>query len=216
MARTFNGTSDLIGISSLVLNPGDSVLSMSCFIKTSATAGTMLGCDNGSSARFAQFKVAASKLQMILFNSATARSWTSTSNVNTGAWVHCGGACTGTTGVVYVDGSAQGAATQTTTNSSSGLSWRIGAQLAGVTQAFFSGQIAEVALWKRVLSANEFASLSAGLPASHLAPDHYWPLFGADSPEPDIGNVTHATGSLTGTTAAAGARVNSSLLTLNG
>ena len=84
----------------------------------------------------------------------------------------------------------------------------------GGTAQFFNGTLAEVAKWSRQLSVSEAASLAAGLPASHLGPDHYWPLWGVDSPEPDIGAASHVTGSLTGTAFASGGRSNGDLLTL--
>lgn len=68
---------------------------------------------------------------------------------------------------------------------------------------FFHGSIAHVAKWSRKLSAGEAAALGAGTLPSHFGPDHYWPLFGVDSPEPDIGTATHTSGTLTGTSAAA-------------
>ena len=71
------------------------------------------------------------------------------------------------------------------------------------TGSFYGGAIAHVATWTRVLSAQEVKSLSNGLLPSHLGPTHYWPLWGVDSPEPDLvsGGVD---GTLTGTTQGAG------------
>lgn len=84
----------------------------------------------------------------------------------------------------------------------------------GSTQKPFAGKLAEVGVWHREISAGEAASLGNGLPASFLAPTHYWPLWGIDSPEPDIGGGTHTAGTLTGTTAATGGRISPSLLVL--
>lgn len=56
----------------------------------------------------------------------------------------------------------------------------------GAAGSFFSGSIAHVASWKRALATQEIALLAAGVLPPHLAPDHYWPLWGADSPEPDL------------------------------
>jgi hypothetical protein len=69
---------------------------------------------------------------------------------------------------------------------------------------FYNGTLSEVANWGRVLSATEVKSLADGLPASHLGPSHYWPLWGRDSPEPDIGTGTKKTGTLTATAFSSG------------
>lgn len=77
---------------------------------------------------------------------------------------------------------------------------------------FWAGTLGEIATWSRQLSAAEAMALAAGLPASHLAPDHYWPLWGTDSPEPDIGTATKVAGTLTGTSAAGGGKTGLGLL----
>ncbi len=92
-------------------------------------------------------------------------------------------------------------------------SWEALGCLARNTNAqFFTGKISDAANWTRTLSAADASSLAAGLPASHQGPAHYWPLFGTDSPEPDIGIGAHAGGTLTGTSAANSARVGLNLV----
>jgi len=63
----------------------------------------------------------------------------------------------------------------------------------------YKGQLAHVATFNRMLTAGEAALLGAGLLPSHIAPTHYWPLWGTDSTEPDIGVGTKVAGSFTGT-----------------
>ncbi len=90
---------------------------------------------------------------------------------------------------VYVDGVADGTAHGTYTTGTTTID-RLGIGLArrNTEANFFAGDIAEVAVFHRQLSAVEAVHLASGSPASELGPDHYWPIWGADSPEPDIGN----------------------------
>ncbi len=114
---------------------------------------------------------------------------------------------------VFVDGGADNSGTYSTVTVISALNrCTIGALVRSTTSFFCNGKVWDVAKWSRKLSAGEAALLGAGLPASHLAPDRYWPLFGADSPEPDLGVIAHVAGTLTGTAAANGARVGIGLV----
>jgi hypothetical protein len=90
----------------------------------------------------------------------------------------------------------------------------IGAFRGNTLQKIFPGSIMEVAKWSRVLSSAEAKLLASGVPASHLAPTHYWPLWGIDSPEPDIGSGVHVPGVLTNTSFVGGGKVLSDLLVL--
>jgi len=216
MARSFNGTSDQIDFTAVNWPVLGLPISFSAWILTSTASGTIIASDTGGSpSRFYQFKVLTHKLVMTLFlNSATVRSWTSATSVDTGVWVHCGGSYDGTAGRVYVNGTAEGAATLTA-NTGRTQAARIGAQLAGVTQSRFTGTIGEVAIWNRTVSAGEMSSLAQGLTATHLAPLHYWPLWG-DSGEVDIGTTVQAIGTLTGTTLVASPPVTANLFRLVG
>lgn len=214
MARAFNGTSDLIAVSALAMMTNTNLVTLAAWIKTTATPGAIICSDNGGGSRFAQFRVSGNKLQLILFQGGTARTWTSTAAVNSGAWRHVAGVYDGTTGFLYIDGALDTSTALPATNLGTGLNWRIGAQLPGVTQQLFAGSIAHPIIVSRALTAGEVKSVATGLLPSHLAPDHYWPLWGTDSPEPDVGNATHASGALTGTTAAHDPGVGLNLLTL--
>jgi Concanavalin A-like lectin/glucanases superfamily len=57
------------------------------------------------------------------------------------------------------------------------------------------GDLAEVALWSRILTVGEIALMAGGAPASFFPSNlfGYWPILGDDSPEPDLsGNDNHA------------------------
>ena len=107
----------------------------------------------------------------------------------------------------YIDGALDGSTTYTSGGTYTFVRAGIGLLRRSTNTAFWPGSLAHVAAWTRTLAANEALSLASGLPPSHLAPTNYWPLWGKDSPEPDIGNGTHVTGTLTGTAAANEARV---------
>ncbi len=91
---------------------------------------------------------------------------------------------------------------------------RIGNQATGPSGARWNGSLAHVAYWSRALSAHEVVGLAAGMLPSHLGPDHYWPLWGADSPEFDQGLAAHVSGTLTGTARVIDPRVGISLFGL--
>ena len=83
---------------------------------------------------------------------------------------------------------------------------RIGsaAQFAGAAR-FFNGRIAEVGLWRAVLSADEILSASQGVSPSRIRPGAligYWPIWGVASPEPDLSDLGNH-GTVTGTAPAA-------------
>jgi len=68
---------------------------------------------------------------------------------------------------------------------------------------FFNGDMAEVAIFSRALTAQEIADISNNvIPPTEVANNvGYWPICGTDSPEPDL-NANNNDGTLTGTTCA--------------
>jgi hypothetical protein len=106
--------------------------------------------------------------------------------------------------IVYVDGQVDISTSYSSAQTYSANDLVIGALRRASISNWFAGSIAEVANWSRTLSAAEALQLALGVPASQLVPDHYWPLAGVASPEPDIGTATTVNGTLNGTTSAAG------------
>lgn len=214
MARNFNGTSDFIEWLALPSGDTSALINLGCWFKTSASTGGLLCSDDGNTHRVTQFKVNATKMQWFLSTGGTLHTLNGSVVVNDGKWHHAAGSYDGTTMRLYVDGVLDGTLTTGATSTLAGRRLRAGAQIPGVTAQFLNGSMAEVFIRYSAITAGEAKALAAGLPASHLAPAHYWPLWGADSPEPDIGIGTHVTGSLTGTSAASGGRAGRRLLTL--
>jgi Concanavalin A-like lectin/glucanases superfamily len=112
----------------------------------------------------------------------------------------------------YVDGVQDLSATYTAALTPNDLT--LGALVRSTTANFLNGSLAHVATWNRQFSAGEVMSLAAGLLPSHLGPSHYWPLWGNDSPEPDLGVAAHTSGTLTGTASSAGGKTGRRLLVL--
>ncbi len=80
----------------------------------------------------------------------------------------------------------------------------IGRRGASTPLNYFSGRLAEVAVWNVKLNNDEQLALAAGAHPTRIRPlalRGYWPLLGVGSPEPDLSGVgTHLT--VTGATAA--------------
>lgn len=198
MARSFNGTSDLITIDAVtaISTTSDAwtwagwvkgaAQSTKAFVSQCANATNpqmYFGTDSSTpfnNCRFLLVDVGGVTRVNMLISTATvmdstphhvAVTWDSSAN-----WV------------VYVDGvndhsgSTSSAVSIGTTRATFGCFRR------STNSDFLNGSLWDWARWSRALSAKEILSLANGLPPSHLGPDHYWPLWGLDSPEPDIGN----------------------------
>lgn len=201
MARSFNGTSDAISAPSAVIDmSGGQAFSFSCWVKATiaqANALNVIGESRpGFNGPFIVLQGNASGHSLIGARSAT----TGSSDALTGAnvvfdntWHHVVVTQAASSSVLhlYTDGTLDSNLSRTSLSNASGqafTSLAFGALSRATVSGFYGGKLAGVALWTRTLSAKEAASLGAGLPASHLGPTHYWPLWGVDSPEPDIGN----------------------------
>lgn len=74
-------------------------------------------------------------------------------------WHHIVGLRNGTNVLLYVDGSADGSATDNNYNCSNSLDFHLGADSAGALNFKFNGQIDEVGIWNRALSSTEITEL---------------------------------------------------------
>lgn len=232
MSRSFNGTSDFIAANTAHVTNGGVAFTIACWVNASLAAANLknLYGEGNTGAAGPFFQIQGESVSGRLFISARSAS-TGGSNSLTGTsrpafdstWHHI--AVTQTTGNVitaYVDGIADGTLTRTalsnsTTQVFNTTSW--GTIVRNTNTTFLGGLIAHAALWTRTLSAQEIVSLAAGALPSLFAPVHYWPFWGTDSPEPDIGNhagVAGVNGTLTGTTAAGGSPTQMRLLRLRG
>lgn len=228
MARSFNGTSDLIA-ADLAASWTERVnYWVACWVNAPQQAGTV-----SQRAFFSEGRRTVNQTFFLLTNDTVANGKRAViscrGDSGTGAQINAGttaAVCDSTwhhfvytqsvsgattSWKTYVDGVAD--VSGSFTNIAATINQlAIGCARRAVNGNFYNGKVFEVAKGLRTLAANEAKLLAAGLPASHLGPDHYWPVWGVDSPEPDLGLLTHRTGTLTGTSFSAGARVSPNLL----
>lgn len=221
MARSFNGTSDLIAADGAAIGAFTVAFAIALRCKGSPQNNMWLWGEGSSSSNNQLFgfntgaSTASANLLLRSDTNTVAVNYTTVAAVFDATWHHIAYTQDGSGNwKVYVDGALDGSGTHSTSLGLTVNRRTIGALRRASTGNWFAGSIAEVAGGRASVSAPQIASLANGLPASHLGLDHYWPLWGADSPEPDIGTATHVSGTLTGTTRANGARVGRRLLTL--
>lgn len=198
MARSFNGTSDLITIASVTAIPDTRTAFTWAGWVNAAAQATKTFVSQGQTASTRSFLFFGTSsvspnntIRVLLVDSGNINQINSTAGtavVLDSTWHHValtvdssGNWTSYADGVVDKSGTTTSATVNTTT---AGL----GALIRSTTIDFLSGSLQGWARWSRALSAGEIKSLAAGLPASHLGPTNYWPLWGKDSPEPDIGN----------------------------
>jgi hypothetical protein len=209
VARVFNGTTDMIVADTANVYSNTAAFSVAFWIKGSAItnescysegntgnlATISLGTDLTTGAHLRYF---------LRSTSTTITDQSTTAPILDGVWHHA--AITrdaSRTMIAYIDG------VQDFTHPDGTMGTGLTALGMGVLRRssnsnFFAGNLAEIANWSRVLSTTEISQLAGGLIASLLVPDHYWPLLGVASPEPDIGTASLVNGTLTGTTSVVG------------
>lgn len=203
MARSFNGTSDLIAVDGAVLNPTFST-------STFTVAGWLNGAAQQNKALYSEGRAATAAFFYLATQNGTPNNKflcatssgafaTSTAVICDSTWHHVAVTFDGSGNwVMYVDGVSDKTGHTVFGNLSLDRA-TLGALRRSTTGNWFAGGLAHWATWTRTLAAQEIVSLHNGMLPSLLGPTHYWPLWGADSPEPDLGNGTHGAGTLTGT-----------------
>lgn len=197
MARSFNGSTTKMDMNALepIATTGDS-FTVGGWINAAAQSGQtccFAQAQSTTSTNFVFLGISSSgsknQTNLVVSGPLPTINHTGTSVVCDSTWHHiCLVGYSALSYSVYVDGSLDfniGASTYTfgTQNTAT-----LGYLHRSSSGQFFNGTLSEWAKWTRSLSQPEIASLANGLPASHLGPNHYWPLWGRDSPEPDIGN----------------------------
>lgn len=226
MARTFNGTSDKIAVNGAGVGPNwfSDSYALSVWVKGGSGHGnTGVYSEGVTTNNNAFWWIGPDSTTTTVMRWTGGTSGGTPSGIKTTAtvfdstWHNYVLSVTANTYWIYVDGTLDSTANIGATFGGMGTPTRatIGALGRSSYTSFFNGSIEEFAIWTGSnLSAAAAKAISNGLPASLLAPTHYWPVWGQDSPEPDIGTGTHTTGTLTGTTAANSARIGRRLLTL--
>ncbi len=194
MARQFNGTTDLITVDAARLFAQNVAFSQAAWVKAAAVIGMAIYAEAATASINNVYLMAsgasgASKARIFIKGSTgtTLLDFDTTAVAFDSTWHHlCFTQDASRNYVLYVDGVSDHSGTWTS-GTVTPTDAVIGALKRTTTANFYTGSAAEVATWSRQLSAGEAALLASGEPASMLSPNHYWPLWGVDSPEPDIG-----------------------------
>lgn len=200
------------------LTNGATAFSIACWIKTSAKAFGMIYSESNpmNTGPFFFFMLSGSSPHttghQLEMNARTAGSgsvdvFQGSVDVATSSWHHVAITQNASSQMaMYSDGVADGTFTRTANSNSNTQTFTaaiVGADRLNVTTNFFPGLIAQMGTWTRQLAASEVAALASGLLPPSLGAAHYWPLWGFDSPEPDLSSSS-VDGTLTGTTLGAG------------
>jgi hypothetical protein len=226
MPRNFNGTTDRIradGASIFKTTTGQVACSVSAWVKGVFSGGTIYadgGTSNEGWGILCGTTVNQAKLRIFVDNNSGSVKLDRTGTLTAfeaNVWHHVffgQDAASPMNYISYVDGILDLSGTYAASSGFQNPPARtgIGVLSRSGNGNLYAGIVAEVATWSRLLSISEIIALSAGLPASHFGPDHYWPLWGIDSPEPDLGIAAHVPGILTGTSFAKGGRTSPDLL----
>jgi hypothetical protein len=224
MARSFNGTSDLIAADLAHLYAIASAFSVAAWVKGAAQNNKGVygeGISTSSNPLFligsGQTTTSKARVSITTNSGGSALAVESTATAFDSNWHHlCFTQDASRNYVLYVDGVSDHSATYSSGTLSGINRAGIGLLRRNTNGNFFAGSIAEVCTLSRQLSAKEVLLLASGFSASHVAANHNWPLWGVDSPEPDIGTATMINGTLTGTSYSNGPPVSRPLIYIPG
>lgn len=130
--------------------------------------------------------------------------------LTTGVWNHVGVAVSfGSNGKVYLNGvddtggylsgsapTTSGTFVSSTGTSRDGLGALLGSSAPSSTARQLNGSLAECALWRVELTADDFAALAKGFTPDQVCPQSlvaYWPMSGSGSNIPDLRNAKNGT-----------------------
>lgn len=226
MARSFNGTSDIITVGTPSVLNITSAITLSAWIYPTAfpAAGSNFeliidkgydGTNGAYSLRLGGTKFDGSQngnfLQVTTFANGVTSGSQVVFNESLNTWTHVLGQADGSLWHIYQNGSNSGednALNSSGTPVSSTEKVALGGgYLTGTATRFWPGRIADAAIWNIALTQTEITALSHGTRPYLIRPTAlkgWWPLDGLVSPEVDLsGNANN--GTLTGTSLAFGA-----------
>jgi hypothetical protein len=196
MARLFNDASSQyleVAATPLTAHPLTMVAWIRCDDATLSQAIMTVG-DLTATARWQLVAAGAAGGDPIQATSVIAGGTSSTSATGTGytanTWHHVAGVfAAANSRTAYIDGVA--GTTETTSRTIAGVTGiTIGTRYnSGTRGTYFSGRIAQAALYNVALDPEEIAALAAGVPPLRIRPTAlvgYWPLYGYASPEIDV------------------------------
>ena len=193
MARNFNGSTQNADGTSLITS---AAITISAWFKTTDTtteqfiAGVQMGATRTGHYLIADGSAAGDPVGIRSRTGAGAVWGYSTTGYSSGVWHHGAGTVNtgGTSRAAFIDGGSKGTNGSTRDPSSATPVNEIGAAVAAGDR-FFTGSIADIAIWATVLSDEEIASLAKGICPLLIRPQslvHYIPFVGKTSPEIEI------------------------------
>jgi Concanavalin A-like lectin/glucanases superfamily len=214
MARSFNGTTDLIDIGQPAILDITGTFSISAWAYPTGLNTLQdifeKGYDGSSEQYLLRFNSTSVDFGTYPNLIITTTTYDGTHVFANGSWYHFCGTWDGTNYRLYVNGGLR-AGPSVGANPVHAVNTHVSIGAAdigggGAFTRFFPGSIADVALWTTGLSANEASGLSQGARPNTVRPGNlvgWWPLDGLVSPEVDLSG--HANnGTLTGTARAFG------------
>lgn len=203
MARSFNGSSDVITIAA-GFKPVEP-LTVSAWIRPTATSGsnTIIGSSTTGNMQV-RYNGAASTVTIQVIRENAASIVTSAGTLPLNSWGHVVVTWVHGTQKIYLN-NVLDANTGTDTTDISADTYLIGENGAGLTE-FFGGSMADLAVWSIALGTTDIANLFNGIRPSSVQSGSlsgWWPLDGFASPETDASGGGN-TGTLTGTTRVVG------------
>jgi hypothetical protein len=186
MARSLNGSTQYASVSSWSLGgSGDVTMSIWAWATSWNQTGVLFDHQPSFGDWDFFFENPPANLTLSGGNNSSLVKYAS-SNLSGSTWYHLAATIVGTTGTIYVNGAQAATGTVVATTGSTNT-LNVGRYN---NFYYFTGQLAEPAVWNVGLSANEMLALGTGKavpwrirPASLTG---YWPLFGLQSPEPDL------------------------------
>jgi hypothetical protein len=204
MARSFNGSTDLITIgSAAVLHPAAMSFSAWVYIAALPGLGVFTSISNNGNYDITIVNSGGSgRLGVIVVATGGNPSFaTGSFNLPIGSWFHVAFTYDSTNGIIsYINGSAGDTAAANGTLNGTPIATSIGYDGVG-GRGHWNGNMADIAIWNTALSSGQISSLVSGIRPPSVQSANlvgYWPLDGYASPEPDLsGNGNN--GTLTGT-----------------
>lgn len=196
MARSLNGSTQCLSVSSAILTGTPLTMAAWCFATSLNTGNLVLSLGDTVSQNLFILYAATRGIVVFCGSSGTFTSATSSASPTTNTWFHAAGVFTSPTlRAAYFNGGNKG--TDTTSNTPGALNrTSIGASFKGSTSPadFFAGSIAEACIWNVALTDSEVAALAKGVRPSRMRPLSivgYWPLWGLASPETDLSGAAN-------------------------
>lgn len=209
MARLFNdAASDVLVNANAVV--AAMPLTMACWFYPDdmTISAVLMGIGNGGGADYFELNfggtVAGDPVRALSRSGGATAIAVATTGATVNTWHHaCAVFTSATSRAAFIDGGSKG--TNATSNTPSTMTQTvIGKRANADLLAYFSGRIAEAAIWNVALSDMEVAALAKGIAPPYIQPAAlvgYWPLWALHSPEIDL-TANNRLMTVTGTVAA--------------